>query len=447
MSIFPAYIYEILDRLEKNGFEAYAVGGCVRDHLMGITPYDYDITTNALPQQIKEIFSDHDIASYGEKHGTVGVIVRKRIVEITTYRTESGYTDHRRPDSVSFTKCLEEDLKRRDLTVNAMAMDKDGNIIDKFGGRRDLEKKILRTVGSPDERFFEDALRILRCLRFSSQLGFAPEMETAFAMSKNKGLLKEISAERIRCEFVKMLCGENIEEVLRSYYDIIEVFIPEIRPMIGFQQRTPYHKFDVWEHTIHAVSRGIDSAVLKTALFFHDIAKPSCMTVDKNGRGHFKQHPELSAEMAKTIMKRLKFSSQETDLVTKIIANHRISYKTEADVKRMMNKIGAGAFLWLIELKTADDSAKGYFDEKSIRSLEWAKSIAERIVIEKQCYRICDLALKGSDLLKLGYKGKDIGDTLDRLLECVIEDKLENNPERLMNYIISTKDNDDNYAI
>ena len=437
MSIFPAYIYEILDRLEKNGFEAYAVGGCVRDHLMGKTPYDYDITTNALPHQIKEVFSDHDIASYGEQHGTVGVIAERQVVEITTYRTEGSYTDHRRPDSVSFSASLDEDLKRRDFTINAVAMDKSGNIIDNYGGRDDIDNKILRTVGTPDERFSEDALRILRCLRFSSQLGFRPETETAFAMSKNKELLKEISAERIRSEFVKMLCGENAEEVLRSYYDIIEVFIPEIRPMIGFDQRTPFHKFDVWEHTIHAVGNGGNDPQLQTALLFHDIAKPSCMTLDQNGRGHFKMHPQLSAEMAEKIMKRLKFSSKDINLISKIIANHRIAYKTESDVKHMLNKIGEEAFFKLIMLKTADDSSKGYCDERSIASLVWAKETAERIIRENQCYRLKDLAVKGTDLMRIGYEGREVGTVLNELLELVIDGKLENKKDVLIKYAMN----------
>ena len=439
MAVFPEYVVNILNKLCAKGFEAYAVGGCVRDHIMGIEPTDYDITTNALPAEIREVFADHNIASYGEKHGTVGVITGRHVVEITTYRIEGVYSDNRHPDSVSFSKSLDIDLQRRDLTINAMAMNKYGHIIDRFGGRKDIERKILRTVGTPDKRFSEDALRILRCLRFASQLGFRPEMETACSMSRNKELLNNISSERIREEFVKILCGMNSEEVLRSYYDIIEVFIPEIRPMIGFDQRTPFHKYDVWEHTIHAVGRGGGDPILQTALLFHDIAKPVCMTVDENGRGHFKIHPQLSAQMAAEIMKRLKFPSQDISFITNLIANHRFSYKSESDVKHMLNNIGPEAFFKLIDLKLADDSSKGYYDEKSIKSLEWARSAAEKIISEKQCYRLHDLAIKGADLLEMGFEGKEIGKTLNMLLNMVINNELENKTDVLMRYIIKAK--------
>ncbi len=437
MSFFPEYVLALLRRLESCGFEAYAVGGCVRDFLINRTPNDYDIATNALPGQIKEIFAKFETVTIGEQHGTIGVVTEKHLVEITTYRIDGNYLDSRRPSQVSFSRNLTEDLRRRDFTVNAMAMDKDGNIIDFFGGRQDIEKKIIRAVGDPVARLKEDALRIMRCIRFSSQLGFAIEGELSFAVESCKGLLKKISAERIREEFVKLLCGGNCTETLRAYRSVIEVFIPEIRAMYNFDQHTRYHRFDVWEHTIHAVGIGRNEPLLRTALFFHDIAKPDCFTLDEDGTGHFKGHAPLSAQKAETIMKRLRFSSKDISFVKKLVANHRRSYNTDSEIKHVMNRIGVENFLQLIDLKRADDSAKGYCDEKRLNQLELAQKRAEEIRDSGECYRLKDMKINGSDVASLGVTGKRIGELLQLLLDKIIDGELENRKDMLINYLVS----------
>ena len=432
MSVFPEYVTEILDKLRNSSCQAYAVGGCVRDMIMGRVPHDYDITTNAVPERIKQIFSNSRIVTAGEKHGTIGVVSGGHMTEITAYRIDGAYTDSRRPDSVIFSDNIEDDLKRRDFTMNAMAMDINGDIIDIFGGKDDIKKGIIRAVGEPDKRIEEDALRIMRCVRFASELGFMPEQKLCFSIEKNKELLKNISAERIREEFVKLLCGQYSTEVLRSYSSIIEVFIPEIRKMYGFEQLTKYHRYDVWEHTIHAVSGGDGDPLICTALFFHDIAKPNCRTIDADGTGHFKGHADLSALKAAEIMKRLRFSSSQIKNAAALIGSHRYRLENDAEIKHIMGKIGAERFPMLIKLKKADDSAKGYYDEDSKRRLEAAAKRCAEIIDNGECYRISDLEINGNDLMALGVNGRRIREILEHLLSEVIEGKVKNNKKELI---------------
>lgn len=433
MPDLPFYVLTTLNKLENNGFEAYIAGGCVRDFLMNKQPHDFDITTNALPEHIKQIFSNYKIIKSGEKHGTIAVIIEKNIIEITTYRIDGSYFDNRHPEKVIFSSDLSEDLKRRDFTVNAMVQNKNGEIIDLFGGKNDIENKIIRTVGNAYDRFQEDALRIMRCLRFASTLGFDIESETSEAAHKCAFLLKNISVERIKEEFIKILCGNYCEKILRNYCDIIEVFIPEIRDMYGFDQHTPYHKFDVWEHTLHAVSSSENSPLIRTVMFFHDIAKPDCFTLDKNGVGHFKNHALLGAEKTKKILKRMRFSSKEINEIIKIIANHRYTFKCKTDVKRMLNKIGEESFFNLIKAKRADDNSKGIIDKNTQSNLNFAENIAQRIIEDNECYRMCDMKINGNDLLELGFKGKQIGEILDILLEKIICGEVENERDKLIN--------------
>ncbi|MGN0614522.1 MAG: CCA tRNA nucleotidyltransferase [Porcipelethomonas sp.] len=438
MFVFPDYITEVFETLENNGFEAYAVGGCVRDFLMDTPPHDFDLATNALPFQTIECFKNYHVIRTGEKHGTIAVIINGNMVEITTYRIDGEYKDSRRPEAVSFSSELYEDLKRRDFTINSMAMDRNGNITDLFGGTDDLKAGILRTVGNAGKRFYEDALRIMRCLRFASQLGFDIDEETSCQLYSCAELLKNISSERIRDEFLKLLCGKNAEQILRKHSGIIEIFIPEIKKMYGFDQHTPYHKFDVWEHTLRAIGNSEADPIIRMTMLLHDIAKPDCMTTDENGTGHFKAHAKLGAEKAAVILRRLKFGSSEIKKITSIIAAHRNSYKNRADVKRMIDRIGEENFFILLKVKRADDRSKGWQDIESEARLEHAEKAAVEIIRNKECCHISQLEIDGNDLKSLGFEGRQIGDALRKIFEEVISERIENTHEAIINYILST---------
>jgi len=428
----PSYVCTVLETLEKNGFEGYVVGGCVRDFLMGRTPNDFDVTTNALPAEIKKCFYDYHCITTGEKHGTIAVVIEKQLVEITTYRIDGEYSDSRHPETVTFSKNLCDDLSRRDFTVNAMAMNKNGDIIDIFDGRKDIGKKLIRTVRNAENRFNEDALRIMRGIRFASQLGFEIETDTSDMIHKLAFLLKNISMERIRDEFVKLMCGENVVKILEEYSDVIEVFIPEIADMYGFLQHTHFHKFDVWKHTLSAVGNISPDPVLRVTMLLHDIAKPDCLTIDENGTGHFKGHAPLGAEKASGILKRLRFSRKEITQICLLIANHRDSYRTKEDVKRMMSRIGADNFSLLIKVKKADDGAKGCFYEKDEQMINFAEKCFKEVIENHECYRISDMEINGNDLINTGVSGRKIGELLNILLEKIISSEVENNKEKLL---------------
>ena len=321
----PSYVLTAISILESNGFQAYLAGGCVRDSIMNINPNDYDIATNAVPSQIKSMFKDYKLILTGEKHGTVAVLITGNIIEITSYRLENGYTDGRHPDSVEFTSSLAEDLRRRDFTINAMAYGINDGLIDLYNGLDDIKNKIIRTVEAPEKRFKEDALRIMRGLRFSSRLGFAIDTDTSTAIHALSDQLKNVSLERIRDEFVQIICGQNAGEVMMSYRDVISVFIPEIIPCFDFNQYSPYHKYDVWEHTVNAVAKAKNKENIKLAMFFHDIAKPECFVMDSSKRGHFKGHAKKSALIAEAIMVRLRFPKSVIKNVSAIICHHSLS--------------------------------------------------------------------------------------------------------------------------
>lgn len=433
------YVIYVLNKLNSRGFEAYIVGGCVRDFMLQKIPNDFDITTNALPYEIKECFKEHKIIETGAKHGTVTIIIDIRKIEITTYRIEGTYSDNRHPDVVKFSHNLYDDLIRRDFTINAMAINIYGEIIDNFNGRADLKNKIIRAVGDPSKRFTEDALRILRALRFASQLGFYIENKTSDMIHKYAYLLKNISAERIREEFVKIIMGNNAEEILRKYCDVIELFIPEIQRLYGFDQRSPYHKYDVWEHTIHAVGASVPETNVRVAMFFHDIAKPDCFYMDVNGRGHFKGHALKSAEMASVILKRLKFSSREIKDIISIVYHHSDELNSKPEIKLLLNKIGKKNFFDLLNAQRADSMSKQEFCLKRLIQSDRQEKIAKEIIKNKECYTLKDLAVNGYDLIKLGFNGRENGQLLEHLLEEVIYGNLLNDKISLINYIKSLK--------
>ena len=305
----PAGVSRALTMLESAGFEAFIVGGCVRDALRGITPKDYDITTSALPEETKSVFRDWRVIETGIQHGTITVVMDGMPLEITTYRTEGTYSDNRHPDSVSFTASLREDVARRDFTMNAIAYSPTRGMIDHFGGAEDIRRGIIRCVGDPATRFREDALRMMRGIRFASVLGFAIEKNTAAAIHENKERIPTVSAERIRVELTKLLCGANVKNVLMDWWDVIGTVIPEILPMHGFDQKTPYHIYDVWEHTAVAVSNIPPDPHLRLCALLHDIGKPPSFFTDEKGVGHFYGHPAVSARMTEEILARLKYDN------------------------------------------------------------------------------------------------------------------------------------------
>lgn len=425
----------ILSELEKNGFEAYMVGGCVRDGIMGRKCHDTDITTNALPEQIIDVFSGYKVIPTGIKHGTVTVICGGSPFEITTYRIDGSYTDHRRPDKVEFTKNITADLARRDFTVNAIAMDKDGNIVDPFGGKNDIDAGIIRCVSGPEKRFSEDALRIMRAVRFSAQLGFSIEAHTAEYVHKMRNDLKKISRERIRDELDKLICGKNCVDVLLGYSDIITAVIPEFQPCIGLDQRSPYHRYTVWEHIVRAVAAApCEDLQLRRALLFHDIGKPSCMTLDETGRGHFKKHDSVGAEMTKTVMKDLRYDNKTITAASALIANHSKKIRNRSDVKKMMSKIGDELFFTLMELKKCDNSAKNEFVLEE--NIFFDKLIAEGhdIISRDECRSLRGLAVTGSDLAAIGLKGAEIGAAQQEILTLVMEQKLRNSRDEIIKF-------------
>jgi len=427
---------EILRSLEKAGFEAYLVGGCVRDRLMGKAVHDVDMTTSALPEQVMDVFRDLKTIPTGLKHGTVTVIYEGSQYEITTFRIDGGYTDSRRPDSVEFTPDIREDLARRDFTVNAIAMDADGNIVDPFCGEEDIRRSVIKCVGEPERRFTEDALRILRGVRFASQLGFTVEPQTEKAMLGLRGRLDLISRERVREEFDRLLCGRNCVEALIRYRDIIAQIVPEIEPCFGFDQHSHYHRYDVYSHIIHTIEAvPEDDLFLRRAMFFHDIGKPPMFTMDESGEGHFKGHAKLSAEMAEVIMQRLRYDNQTIERTCRLIALHSDKLKTDIQVRKLLGQLGEEDFCKLMEFKKADNSAKNGFVLSDNEMFDSFIEKAHRLIREGFCLTLGQLAVNGQDMLALGLKGKAVGEALSELLGKVIEEELPNEKDALTDYI------------
>lgn len=436
----PEKIKYLLDRLESRGYEAFIVGGCVRDSLMGIPPADYDITTNASPEEIKDVFSDLKTIDTGIKHGTVTVLYEKESAEVTSYRIDGTYSDNRRPDKVFFTKSLEDDLSRRDFTVNAMAYSDKTGIIDKFGGQQDLFNQYIRCVGDANKRFEEDALRILRALRFASKYNFEIEESTSLAIHQKRGLIKNVSAERIRSEFEQLLYGRNPANILLDYSDVIETFIPEIGKIIGFDTHSLIQVYDVWEHTAHAVENSLNDPYVRLALFFHDIEKPSALVINEDGERIFPKHEIKSANTAKQIMHRLRFDNKTIETVSLLISFH---YITPVDdkivVKKLLSVMGEKNFLRLLEVIRGDCMAKQDFCLETLSVLDVMKSMMRDIIDNNECFSYGSLAVNGIDVLKAGFVGKDIGRVLEHILGLVTEEKLPNERSVLLNEIYKIK--------
>ena len=435
----PRYVQAVLEALEAAGHEAWCVGGCVRDALLGRKPGDWDVTTSARPEETLAVFPSQGEPT-GLKHGTVTVKTPGGPVEVTTYRIDGTYRDHRRPDSVTFTASLEADLSRRDFTVNAMAANLRGAFQDPFGGREDLRQGILRCVGDPDRRFQEDALRILRGLRFSASLGFSLEPGTAAALRRNRKLLGEVAPERIQVEFFKLLPGKAAAQVLRTYPEVFGVFWPELLAMVGFDQRNRHHCYDVWEHTLHALAAAPEDPVLRCTMLLHDVGKPASFTLDKQGVGHFYGHPAVSRELAEGMLRRLRCGTDFRETVVRLVEWHdRDIPRTDKAIRRALRILGEEDLRRLIQVKRADNrgQAPEYWGRQE--ELGKAESILDRLLAEDACFSLKQLAVKGGDLLTLGLAGPAVGETLEALLERVMDGALPNERGALLEYVQRTR--------
>ena len=430
----PPNVEMIINTLEKAGFEAYAVGGCVRDTLLGRMPNDWDITTSATPWQVKDLF--RRTVDTGLAHGTVTVLVDKEGFEVTTYRLDGEYEDGRHPKEVTFTASLEEDLKRRDFTINAMAYNPKKELVDLFDGKRDLENKVIRCVGNPLERFTEDALRIMRAVRFSAQLGFELEPGTRKALSVLAPNLKHVSAERIQVELVKLLISPH-PDYLRIAYEagISREFLPEFDKCMETEQNTPHHCYTVGEHILHSLLYVREDKVLRITMLLHDIGKPVVRITDKNGRDHFKTHGSVGEKMAKEILRRLKFDNNTIGQVCRLIKWHDLRpAPVSVEVRKAMNLIGEDLFSMWMEVQRADSLAQSFYrrEEKEARQ-EGVRKLWEEIVKEGQCVSLKGLQVNGGDLIAAGMKpGKEIGLMLEWLLEQVLEKPELNQRDKLL---------------
>ena len=437
----PPAVSDLIARLNEAGFSAYAVGGCVRDSLLGLTPHDWDLCTSALPEDMLRVFRNERVAETGLKHGTLTVIRNHVPYEITTFRVDGAYTDHRHPDSVAFVADVAEDLARRDFTVNAMAWSPADGLTDLFGGRNDLEAGIIRCVGEPCRRFEEDALRILRALRFASVFDFAIDPATDEAARKQASSLRNVAGERIREELLKLLCGRGAGRILRAYPDILGVVIPEILPMVGYDQQNHHHSWDLWEHTVRALEGVPPEPDLRLTMLLHDTGKPSVRTTDERGEGHYKGHQAASGKIAERVASDLRLDTASRNRIVRLVEYHDIPLRTEsgetnldrAFLLRRLNRFGEKDLRALFLIHRADRIATGYSSpEREDARLKERMDALDALLAEQPCFTVKDLAVNGHDLMAAGFRGKAVGDTLQRLLEDVMDGKTENTREALL---------------
>ncbi len=428
----PPYIVSCIQALEQEGYAAWAVGGCVRDALMGLEPHDYDLCTSATPEQIKAIFSHHRLVLAGEKHGTVGVVTDGGVVEITTFRTEGAYLDNRHPEQVAFVATVEEDLARRDFTVNAMAYNPKRGLADPFGGRQDLRDRVLRCVGEPEMRFQEDSLRILRGVRFAVRFRLKPEAQTLAAMKSQAPLMDNLARERVFEELCKLLPLVTAED-LRTYSSILAQVIPELAPTIGFDQHSKHHAYDIYTHAAYVTEAVPPQLPLRWAALLHDVGKPDTFSVDGEGNGHFYGHAKASAQMAEEILRRLKAPNALRQEVVQLVEQHMTLIDPEEKaVRRWLSRLGEERMESLILLQEADMGSKG--TGKSADSVQFTqlRALIQQIRADNACLSLRDLAVGGRDMMALGLAGPDIGRTLEQLLELVLEGQLPNEKEALL---------------
>lgn len=435
--MLPRKVIMIINNLQLHGYEAYAVGGCVRDSILAKRPEDWDITTSARPEEIKRLF--RRTVDTGIEHGTVTVLIGKDAFEVTTYRVDGVYEDSRHPREVQFTNRLEEDLRRRDFTINAMAYNDEVRLVDVFGGMKDLNHHLIRCVGDARERFSEDALRILRAVRFSAQLDFPIEDSTAEALRELAPTLGKISAERIQAELVKLLVSGHPERIRDAWeLGITRIILPEWDEMVGVEQNTPHHKYDVAEHTLHALKNVKRDKILRLTMLFHDMGKPSMKTTDEHGRDHFKGHALVSEEIARRVMHRLKFDNDTVKKVTRLVCYH--DYRMEAtpeNVRRAMNRIGVELFPYYLAVRMADAKAQSsYKRREKIENIIAIRELWQQILKNQECVTLRQLAVGGRELMELGMEpGRAMGSMLNELLEYVLDNPARNEKGILCAYV------------
>ncbi len=429
----PRNVQQCIDMLEKAAFPAYAVGGCVRDYLLGIAPHDFDLCTAATPEQMQTVFARFRLVLAGVKHGTVGVIFPEGVVEITTFRKEGDYADNRHPDWVEFVTDIEADLSRRDFTVNAMAWSPSQGLCDPFGGQKDLENRVLRAVGDPDKRFQEDALRILRGARFAARFHLQIDPQTEAAMLRQANLMDHLARERVFDELCKFLLLAQ-EPSLQRFAPLITQIIPELAPTVGFDQHSPYHAYDIFTHTAHVVSNVPTELTLRWAALLHDVGKVPTFATDETGRGHFLGHARESARMADDILRRLKAPNALREDVVTLIGQHMT--KLEPDKKllrRRLRVLGAPLLQQLLSLQAADMGSKGTQNSLENTYFEQIRQLLNEIIAQNDCLSLKDLAIDGQDLIQLGFTpGKAMGQCLQALLEQVMDERLPNERAALL---------------
>ena len=438
MEVIAPPARRVLERLERAGYEAYLVGGCERDLLLDRRPGDWDITTAARPEEVLSLFAPQAAAT-GLKHGTVTVFEGAASFEVTTFRLDGTYADHRHPDAVTFSDSLAEDLKRRDFTVNAIAMDQAGEITDLFGGREDLARGVLRCVGRPEQRLEEDALRIMRALRFSSVLGFSLAPETADAVFQGKSLLREVAVERVREELLKLLCGRCVVPALLQYAEVLGVVLPEILPAVGCDQRNIHHCYDVWEHIARTVGFVPPDAVLRMTMLLHDLGKPGTMTVDEDGTGHFRGHADVSCTLGKTILERLRFDKESTRRILTLVQWHDVPIEqTQKAMRRLLHKLGERGVRDLLQVKRADNLAQASAYHGRQGQIDTLEALLQQALEQDACFTLRQLAVNGRDLLEQGYRGREVGAALQFMLDAVIDGTLPNEKQALLK-VLSTE--------
>ena len=434
----PEAAAQVIGRLNAQGYEAYAVGGCVRDTLLGREPKDWDICTSAEPAEVERAFSDMPssrIVETGLQHGTVTVVVDHVPYEVTTYRADGVYTDHRHPDSVRFVRSLKEDLARRDFTINAMAYHPEEGLKDFCGGREDLEARVIRCVGAAEKRFDEDALRILRALRFASVYAFNIEEETDRAIRLLYETLSHVASERIWQEVQKLLCGQGVREILMGYPEVICSIFPELEASVGFLQHNPYHHFTVYEHLARSVAEVPPETVLRLTMLFHDAGKPKAFTVDERGIGHAYGHAEISVKLVASAMERMRVDNRTRDRVLVLVRDHDLPLEeNEKMLRRRLAAYGEETLMQLMEVQRADALSKGTFDREHVeRAHALRLQKLQELVAQHPCVTLRDLAVNGRDLIDHGIPaGKTVGNVLTALLDRVIAGDLPNEREALL---------------
>ena len=430
----PSGARHILQTLNDTGYEAYLVGGCVRDLLRSVEPHDWDICTSARPEETEACFAGHRIIETGLKHGTVTVLAEDESYEITTYRTEGPYSDSRRPDYVEFVSSLEADLARRDFTMNAIALGLDGSLQDPFGGEADIQAGLIHCVGEPNQRFQEDGLRVMRALRFGAVFGYEIEEKTAQAIHENRHMLEHVAAERINVELCKLLVGGKVGDILRQYPDVFCQFWPELWPLVTLEQNTPWHCWGGWEHTVRAVEAAPADRILRLTMLLHDIGKPGCKSTDENGIDHFCGHPAVGAELADRMLRTLKFDNRTRERVVTLVKHHDVQLPPQDRVvRRWLNRLGPEAFFQLLEVKRADGMGQSRALVKDrLTQLDEMRAQAEAIIAQGQCFSQKDLAINGRDVIAAGVApGPEVGRVLNALFERVLSGEIPNEREAL----------------